>query len=88
MMAVRKHQNIVQWSYPQLPLNVVPRIPLLGYLDLDQGHTCQMKEREYPTDPNVSREKGDYTAPETRASANGCPAQHSDRKANPGTGQQ
>ena len=31
MMAVRKHQDIVQWSYQRVPLNVVPRIPLLGY---------------------------------------------------------
>jgi len=45
MMAVRKHQDIVQWSYQRVPLNVVPRIPLLGYLDIDQRHTCQMKGR-------------------------------------------
>jgi len=43
MMAVRKHQDIVQWSYQRVPLNVVPRIPLLGHLDIDQRHTCQMK---------------------------------------------
>src|SRR5580658_2900794 len=36
MMAVRKRQNIVQWSYRGVPLNVVPRIPLLGYPDIDQ----------------------------------------------------
>src|SRR3984957_21085336 len=36
MMAVRKRQNIVQWSYRRVPLNVVPRIPLLGYPDIDQ----------------------------------------------------
>src|SRR5580693_3335143 len=36
MMAVRKRQNIVQWSYRRVPLNVVPRIPLLGYSDIDQ----------------------------------------------------
>jgi hypothetical protein len=35
MMAVRKRQNIVQWSYRRVPLNVVPRIPLLGYPDID-----------------------------------------------------
>jgi hypothetical protein len=28
MMAVRKHQNMAQWSYAQVPLNVVPAIPL------------------------------------------------------------
>src|SRR5579862_650989 len=38
MMAVRKHQNIVQWSYRRVPLNVVPRIPLLGYPDIDQRY--------------------------------------------------
>jgi hypothetical protein len=38
MMAVRKRQNIVQWSYRRVPLNVVPRIPLLGYPDIDQRH--------------------------------------------------
>src|SRR5580658_8243654 len=38
MMAVRKRQNIVQWSYRRVPLNVVPRIPLLGYPDIDQRY--------------------------------------------------
>ena len=44
MMTVRKRQNIDQWSYRRVPLNV-PRIRLLGYLDIDQRHTCQMKGR-------------------------------------------
>jgi hypothetical protein len=38
MIAVRKRQNIVQWSYRRVPLNVVPRIPLLGYPDIDQRY--------------------------------------------------
>src|ERR1700722_7874254 len=38
MMAVRKRQDIVQWSYRRVPLNVVPRIPLLGYPDIDQRY--------------------------------------------------
>src|ERR1700722_10981603 len=38
MMAVRKRQNIVQWSYRRVPLNVVPRIPLLWYPDIDQRY--------------------------------------------------
>src|ERR1700679_2354840 len=38
MMAVRKRQNIVQWSYRRVPLNVVPRIPLWGYPDIDQRY--------------------------------------------------
>jgi len=31
-------QKIVQWSDRQIPLNVVQRIPLLGYLDIIEGH--------------------------------------------------
>jgi hypothetical protein len=51
MMPVPKHKNIVQWFYWQVPLNVVPRIPLLGYLDIDQGHICQMKGRACSINP-------------------------------------
>jgi hypothetical protein len=67
MMAVRKHQNIVQRSYRRVPLNVVPRIPLLGYLDINQGHICQMKGRAYPTDPDVSLGKRGITQRQKRA---------------------
>jgi hypothetical protein len=88
MMAVRKRQNIVQWSYRRVPLNVLPRIPLLGYPDIDQGHilpdegTCVAhRSGRFPG------KETNYTAPETRASADGCAAQHGNRKANPGTGQ-
>ena len=51
MMAVRKHQDIVQWSYQRVPLNVVPGIPLLGYLDIDRGHICQMRAQTYSINP-------------------------------------
>src|SRR5271155_1617357 len=41
MMAVHKHQNIVQWSYQQVPHNVVPRIPLYGYSRYRSNDPCQ-----------------------------------------------
>jgi hypothetical protein len=51
MMACSQHKNIVQWSDRQIPLNVVPRIPLLGYLDIDRGHICQMRAQTYSINP-------------------------------------
>ena len=84
MMAVRKHQDIVQWSYQRVPLNVVPRIPLLGYLDIDQLARLPDEGtiRTFPWG------RDELHNARTRASANGCTAQHGDRKAHPGTGQQ
>src|SRR5579859_4499093 len=81
MMAVRKHQNIVQWSYWRVPLNVVPPIPLLGYPDIDQRHIRQMDGRACTHRPGCfPGENVNRTALEMRASANGCAAQHGDRK--------
>src|ERR1700690_4230396 len=73
MMAVRKRQNIVQWSYRRVPLNVVPRIPLLGYPDIDQGHILP---DEGPSVPHRSGrfpgEKGGLYSAETRISERVC----------------
>jgi len=65
MMAVRKRQNIVQWSYRRVPLNVVPRIPLLGYPDIDQ--------RYLDWSPSLRHEGRDSAATADRHLVRECP---------------